>query len=91
MPSYRIKEHGILLLLYFTIIMKQSDLQKRVEQFLNEIGVPGFIVFGYMEQEPNIEAAKQQLHIVSSFKDMPTNAAIKGLTRVVSDFANKAL
>jgi hypothetical protein len=71
--------------------MQQPELQKRVEKFLQEIGVPGFIVFGYMDSKTEPDIQKQQLHIVSSFKDMPTNVAVKGLSKLLSDFTEKAL
>lgn len=64
--------------------MEQSDVQKKVEAFLKDLGIPGFIVFGYMKDNDKYE-------IVSSYNEMPTNAAIKGLSTVLSELANRTL
>lgn len=69
--------------------MDQKAIQKQVEDFLASMGTPGFIVFGYIEPGQNTE--KPRCSIVSSFKDMPANAAVKGLSKVLSDFSNQAL
>ena len=64
--------------------MDQSELQTRVEQFLQELGMPGFIVFGYMQEEGKCE-------IVSSYNEMPINVAIKGLSDVVNQLISRTL
>lgn len=64
--------------------MDQSEVQQRVEAFLKDLGVPGFIVFGYKKKDDTFE-------IVSSYNEMPKNAAIKGLSRVLNDFIDRAL
>ncbi|HLD63573.1 MAG TPA: hypothetical protein VI913_01620 [Candidatus Peribacteraceae bacterium] len=64
--------------------MDQANIQKQVEEFLKSLGVPGFIVFGYKTE-------KDQFSIVSSYNEMPTNAAIKGLSRVLAEFTERAL
>jgi hypothetical protein len=69
--------------------MDQKKIQQQVEQFLQGMGTPGFIIFGYIE--PNADEKNPRCSIVSSFKDMPANAAIKGISKVLSDFSNKAL
>lgn len=64
--------------------MDQSDIQQKVEAFLKELGVPGFIVFGFMKEETQFE-------IISSYNQMPTNAAVKGLAKVLHEFTDRAL
>ena len=64
--------------------MQESEIQEKVEQFLHELGVPGFIVFGYQKTD-------NEFSIVSSYNEMPTNAAIKGLSRVLHEFTERAL
>lgn len=64
--------------------MDHSDIQQKVENFLRELGVPGFIVFGYKKTD-------QEFEIVSSFNEMPTNAAIKGMSKVLHDFVERTL
>lgn len=64
--------------------MDHLEIQQKVENFLNELGVPGFIVFGYKKTD-------QEFEIVSSFNEMPTNAAIKGMSKVLHDFGDKTL
>ena len=64
--------------------MDQANIQQQVEQFLKSLDVPGFIIFGYKTKE-------NQFSIVSSYNEMPTNAAIKGLSRVLAEFTERAL
>ena len=59
-----------------------EQIQQKCEAFLKELGVPGFIVFGWQK-------ADEQFGVVSSFHEMPVNAALKGLTWALNDFANK--
>ncbi len=64
--------------------MDNEDVKKKVEEFLKNLGVPGFIVFGYQREKDNFE-------IISSFNKMPIKAAIKGLSQVLNDFVKKTL
>jgi hypothetical protein len=64
--------------------MDHAHIQKQVEEFLRSLGVPGFIVFGY-------KTSKDEFAIVSSYNEMPTNAAIKGLSKVLSEFIDRTL
>ena len=64
--------------------MDNAEIQKKCEQFLKELNVPGFIVFGWQK-------ADNQFGVVSSFHKMPVNAALKGLTWALNDFTNKLL
>ncbi len=61
-----------------------TEIEKKIEQFLSQLGVPGFVVFGW-------NGTGDEFQIVSSFKDIPPNAAIKGLSWALHDFINKTL
>lgn len=64
--------------------MDRKEIEQKCEQFLQSLGVPGFIVFGWQE-------ADKKFSVVSSAHHMPTNAAIKAITWALHDFVNKAL
>ncbi|OGJ55509.1 hypothetical protein A3D88_04610 [Candidatus Peribacteria bacterium RIFCSPHIGHO2_02_FULL_52_16] len=64
--------------------MDNADIQKKCTEFLNALGVPGFIVFGW--QKPD-----EQFGFVYSNHKMPVPVVIKGMTFVLSDFVNKKL
>lgn len=64
--------------------LDNDAIQLKCEQFLRELGIPGFIVFGWQK-------ADQQFGVVSSFHEMPVNAAVKGMTWALSDFVAKSL
>ncbi len=49
--------------------MDNDVIQKKCEDFLKELGVPGFVVFGWQKEEG-------QFGVVSTFHQMPVNAAI---------------
>lgn len=70
--------------------MHNDDVQQKCEAFLNSLGVPGFIVFGWRKDELGPDA-KAQYGVVSSFHEMPPNAAVKGITWALSDFVQKSL
>ena len=59
-------------------------MQARIEAFLKEMDIPSFIVFGWKKNDT-------EFGIVSSQHKVPVNAAIKGMTWALNDFANKAL
>lgn len=67
--------------------MSNEEIQKKCEAFLQELGVPGFIVFGW--QRTADPAGQAQFGVVSSFHEMPVNAALKGLSWAMHDFTNK--
>jgi hypothetical protein len=67
-----------------------EDIQRKCEAFLRELGVPGFIVFGW-QKETKDEAGHAQFGVVSSFHEMPVNAALKGLTWALHDFTNRLM
>jgi hypothetical protein len=61
-----------------------NAIQAKCEAFLRELGIPGFIVFGWQKTD-------DQFGVVSSFHEMPVNAAVKGMTWALNDFAAKSL
>lgn len=70
--------------------MDQSEIQKRIEDFLAELGVPSFIVFGW-KKDPSTSSGQAEFGVVSSYHDIPPNAAIKGMSWALSDFVGKTL
>lgn len=65
-------------------VNEQNEIEAKCEQFLKELGVPGFIVFGWRKQN-------EEFGVVSSYHEMPKNVAIKAMSWALHDFANKAL
>jgi hypothetical protein len=61
-----------------------NEIQKKCQEFLKELGVPGFIVFGWQKE-------KDSYGVVSSFHRMPKHAAVKGMSWALHDFVNKSL
>lgn len=61
-----------------------NEIQVKCEKFLHELGIPGFIVFGWQKDG-------QQFGVVSSFHQMPVNAAVRGMTWALNDFVTKSL
>lgn len=64
--------------------LDNDAIQQKCEEFLRQLGIPGFIVFGWQKDDA-------QFGVVSSFHEMPVNAAVKGMTWALSDFVNKSL
>ena len=62
----------------------QDIIQKKCEDFLRDLKVPGFIVFGWQKDA-------HEYGVVSSFHEMPVNAAVKGMTWALHDFTSKSL
>lgn len=62
----------------------QDMIQKKCEEFLAQLGVPGFIIFGWQKKN-------DEFGVVSSYRNMPANAAIKGVSWALNDFINKSL
>ena len=69
--------------------MDNDTIQAKCEQFLRELGIPGFIVFGW-QKDPQVEG-QAEFGVVSSFHQMPVPAAVKGMTWALSDFVSKSL
>ncbi|TSC58803.1 MAG: hypothetical protein Greene041619_349 [Candidatus Peregrinibacteria bacterium Greene0416_19] len=61
-----------------------TDIQKKCEEFLASLGIPGFIIFGWKKDDDN-------MGIVYSYHDVPINAAIKGVSWALHDFISKTL
>ncbi len=64
--------------------MDQLEIQKKIEAFLAELGVPSFIVFGWKKTD-------SEFGVVSSHHQIPPKAAIKGMSWALNDFINKSL
>jgi len=64
--------------------MDQKEIEKKMEAFLKDLGVPSFIVFGWKKNE-------KEFGIVSSQHKMPPNVAIKGMSWALNDFIHKSL
>jgi hypothetical protein len=64
--------------------MDHQEIQRRCEEFLKSLDVPGFIVFGWQKGD-------NETGVVSSYREFPVNAAVKGLTWALNDFVSKTL
>ena len=64
--------------------MDQEELQKRVEAFLRDLGIPSFIVFGWQKDE-------KEFSFISSYHQIPPPVAIKGMSWALNDFVQKNL
>lgn len=64
--------------------MDQPELQKRIEAFLADLKIPSFIVFGFQKNE-------KEFGFISSYRQVPPNVAIKGLTWALQNFVQKNL
>jgi hypothetical protein len=64
--------------------MDSQEMQRRCEAMLKELGCPSFIVFGYQREG-------DQFSVVSSFHDMPPQAAVKGMSWALHDYISKSL
>ena len=64
--------------------MDEEELQHRCEEFLKELGHPGFIVFGWPKND-------EEFGVTYSAHEMPPQIVIKGLASVLNDYASKTL
>lgn len=64
--------------------MDIQDVQKKCEAFLAELGVPGFILFGWNKGDGTFG-------VVHSYRDAPPPAVVKGITWALNDFTQKTL
>jgi hypothetical protein len=69
--------------------MDNAEIQKKCEAFLKSLGVPGFLVFGW-KKSPSANSEQAEFGVVSSYHQMPKDAAIKGMTWALHDFVNKS-
>jgi hypothetical protein len=60
-------------------------IERKCEEFLHALGVPGFIVFGWQKSE------NEEFGVVSSYHEVPPNVAVKAMTWALNDFAHKTL
>jgi len=65
-------------------MIDNDEIQRKCDEFLRQLDVPGFIVFGWKKSE-------EEFGLVSSYHEVPLNAAIKGLSWALTDFINKTL
>lgn len=63
---------------------EQKEIERKCQEFLKQLGVPGFIVFGWKKQN-------EEFGVVSSYHEMPKNVAVKAMSWALFDFTNKAL
>lgn len=61
-----------------------DTIQHKCEEFLRELGVPSFIIFGWKKNDT-------EYGVVSSHREMPVNAAVKGMTWALHDYVNRTL
>lgn len=64
--------------------MDNQQIQKRCAALLEELGVPGFIVFGWKKEN-------DEFGVVYSFRKSPPNAVVKGLSWALNDITQKKL
>lgn len=70
--------------------MDNAEVQRKCEAFLQSLGVPGFIIFGWKKGEVP-EGKQAEYGIVSSYHQIPKEAAIKGMTWALQDFVKRSL
>lgn len=69
--------------------MDNAEVQRKCEEFLRSLGVPGFIIFGWKKGET--EKVKQaEYGVISSYHQIPKEAAIKGMTWALADFVKRS-
>jgi hypothetical protein len=64
--------------------MDHSEVQRRCEAFLQSLGSPGFIVFGWQE-------SPEKFTCISSYHEIPAQTAVKGMVWALHELTNKAL
>lgn len=64
--------------------MNNAEVEKKCQEFLENLGVPGFIVFGWQKSD-------EQYGFVYANKDAPPPVTLKGLLWAAHDFAQKKL
>lgn len=62
--------------------MDNTEIQKKCTAFLQELGVPGFIVFGWQK-------TKVEFGFVYSRHNMPADVAIRGMAWAIQDLSGK--
>lgn len=64
--------------------MNEDEVREKCEKFVQGLGVPCFIVFGW-------EKGGNQFGMVSSYHKMPVQAVIKGMSWALNDIVNKSM
>lgn len=64
--------------------MDHAEIQQKCEALLRELNVPSFVVFGWRKNDT-------EFGVVSSYHDMPANAAVKGMSWALHDYINRTL
>ena len=64
--------------------MDNKEIEEKVKEFLNSLGVSSFIVFGWQKNE-------KEFGIVSSQHKMPSKAVIKGMSWALNDYISKSI
>lgn len=64
--------------------MDHKEIEQKCQDFLQSLGVPGFIVFGWQKDG-------NEFGVVSSYHQIPSNVAVKAMSWALHDFANRAL
>ena len=69
--------------------MDNAEVQKKCEDFLRSLGVPGFIIFGWKKGAAE-KGQQAEYGVVSSYHQVPKEAAIKGMTWALADFVKRS-
>ena len=64
--------------------MDDSQIQKLCNEFLTNLGVSGFIVFGHQEEN-------SQWKVTYSLHDMPVKTAVRGMLTTVDQLVQQNL
>lgn len=64
--------------------MDDQAIQEKCEQFLKELGRPGFVIFGWPKNN-------EEFGVTYSCHEMPPQIVVKGIASVLSDYAGKTL
>ena len=60
--------------------LDNAEIQRKCEEFLKELGIPGFIVFGWQK-------AGKEFAIVYSTRQTPPNLVVKGVSFVLQEIS----
>ena len=74
--------------------MNEEEVRKKCEAFVQSLGIPSFIVFGWKKADLKDEKtgkATAQYGMVSSYHKMPSQAVVKGMTWALNDIVNKTM
>lgn len=63
--------------------INQREIEKKCQEFLEGLGVPGFIVFGW-QKEPG------EFGVVSSYHEIPPPVVVKGIAWALHHVTDQA-